>query len=200
MCLIGFNKFSFQHFPNSLGSLKLQGLRKRLKKEKKGFDSWWATYACKRKIERTIETLPLLPKTVLSFSNLLSCMVSFVESKNRSVRATTWNQEGEDKKQLLKAWVYDLKNYGDRGENLRSKGTTPISKRVRDTDHQGIGIPLILPRTETSLSWWKFARRGRQEIKSGFCSSHDPFRFDIGHSCAYSHLCSFNKSVQANSF
>ena len=122
MCLIGFNKFSFQHFPYSLGSLKLQGLRKRLKKEKRGFDSWWATYACKRKIERTIETLPLLPKTVLSFSNLLSCMVSFAERKNRSVRATTWNQEGEDKKQLLKAWVYDLENYGDRGETLRPKG------------------------------------------------------------------------------
>ena len=187
MCLIGFNKFSFQHFPYSLRSLKLQGLRKRLKKEKKRFDSWWATYACKRKIERTIETLPLLPKTVLSFSNWLSCMVSFAEGKNRSVRATTWNQEGEDKKQLLKAWVYDLKNYGENCDR-------------RYTDHQGIGIPLILPRTETSLSWWKFARRGRREIKSGFSSSHDPFRFDIGHSCAYSHLCSFNKSVQANSF
>ena len=49
-------------------------------------------------------------------------MVSFAERKNRSVRATTWNQEGENKKQLLKAWVYDLENYGDRGETLSPKG------------------------------------------------------------------------------
>lgn len=34
MCLIGFNKFSFQHSPNSLGSLKLQGLRKTEKGKK----------------------------------------------------------------------------------------------------------------------------------------------------------------------
>ena len=102
------------------------------------------------------------------------------------MRAPTWNRGG-----VVKQKANEMKNYGDRGENLRQRGWL-LSNRVRDSDHQGFGIPLILPRTEKSLSWWKFARKGRREIESGFSPSHGPFHFLASHLCFT--LCSFNAS------